>query len=101
MEGAAPISLPKMAKNIGFLAKSVPSARRKAEDHFNKAIEVAKEIGAKSVLGRAYLDLGLLYKAKGETIEAGKCISKAVQIFEACEAKLFLEHAKEALTSSG
>jgi len=40
-----------MARNIGFLAKNLPFASKKAEDHFNKSIEVAREIGGKSILG--------------------------------------------------
>jgi hypothetical protein len=46
VEKSAPISLKTMAKNIGFLIKNLPFASRVAEEHFNKAIEIAKEIGA-------------------------------------------------------
>jgi len=35
-----------MAKNIGFLMKNVPFASKKAVEHFNRAIEVSKKIGA-------------------------------------------------------
>lgn len=96
-EGPGPITLPKMAKNIGFLARSVPTAGKKAEDHFNKAIDVAKEIGAKSILGQAYLDLGLLHKTKGKKNKARECISTAVDLFEQCEAEVYLRRAKETL----
>jgi tetratricopeptide (TPR) repeat protein len=98
-EGSEPISLSKMAKNIGFLVKNVPFASKKAEEHFNRAIEVAKEIGAKRTMGGAYLDLGLLYRMKGKTEQAKKCISEAIQLFEQCEAEGFLKQAKEALAS--
>jgi tetratricopeptide (TPR) repeat protein len=99
VEGPGPISLSTMAKNIGFLIKNVPFASKKAEDHFNRAIEVAKEIGAKGTMGMAYLDLGLLYRTKGKTEQAKKCISEAVQIFDQSEAEGFLKQAKEALAS--
>ena len=99
VEGSGPISLSTMAKNIGFLIKNVPFASKKAEEHFNRAIEVAKEIGAKVTMGMAYLDLGLLYKMKGKTEQAKKCISEAIQIFEKCEAEGFLKQAEEALAS--
>jgi class 3 adenylate cyclase/tetratricopeptide (TPR) repeat protein len=99
VEGSGPISLSTMAKNIGFLIKNVPFASKKAEDHFNRAIEVAKEIGAKGTMGMAYLDLGLLYRMKGKTEQAKNCISEAIQIFEETEAKGFLKEAKEALAS--
>jgi class 3 adenylate cyclase/tetratricopeptide (TPR) repeat protein len=96
---AEPISLCAMAKNIGFLIKNVPFASKKAEEHFNRAIEVAKEIGAKGTMGMAYLDLGLLYKAKGKTDQAKKWIFDAIHIFEQTEAEGFLKQAKEALAS--
>jgi tetratricopeptide (TPR) repeat protein len=99
VEGSVPISLSTMAKNIGFLIKNVPFASKKAEEHFNKAIEVAKEIGAKGTMGMAYLDLGLLYRTKGKTEQAKKCISEAIQFFEQSEAEGFLKQAKEALAS--
>jgi class 3 adenylate cyclase/tetratricopeptide (TPR) repeat protein len=76
-------------------------AAKKAEDHFNKAIEVAKEIGAKGTLGMAYLDLGLLHKVKGKKDQARTCISTAIQVFEECEAETRLKHAREALASLG
>jgi tetratricopeptide (TPR) repeat protein len=88
-----------MAKNIGFLIKDVPFAAKKAEEHFNQAIELSREIGAKSLLGGAYLDLGLFYKARKKTQQARECISEAADIFEECEATEYLKQAKEALES--
>jgi class 3 adenylate cyclase/tetratricopeptide (TPR) repeat protein len=99
VEGSGPIRLSTMAKNISFLIKNVPFASKKAEEHFNRAIEVAKEIGAKGMMGMAYLDLGLLYRMKGKTEQAKEYISEAIQIFEQTEAEGFLKQAKEALSS--
>jgi class 3 adenylate cyclase/tetratricopeptide (TPR) repeat protein len=90
-----------LLKNIGFLIKTVPFATRKAEGYFHTAIETAKEIGAKSVLGQAYLDLGRLHKAKGRLADARTCISQAVQSFQECEAEVYLKQAREALASLG
>jgi hypothetical protein len=90
-----------LLKNIGFLIKTVPFAARKAEGYFHTTIETAKEIGAKSVLGQAYLDLGRLHKAKGRLADARTCISQAVQSFEECEADVYLKQAREALASLG
>jgi tetratricopeptide (TPR) repeat protein len=99
VEGAKPINLSTMVKNIGFLVKSVPFAGKRAEDHLNKAIKTAKEIGANGILGEAYLELGLLHRAKGKGEQAMECISEAITLFEQCEADGFLKHAKEALAS--
>ncbi len=56
-------------------------------------------MGAKIVLGGAYLDLGLLYKGKKRKDQANKCISKAVKLFEQCDADVYLKQANEALES--
>lgn len=96
-----PVSASTIARNIGFLIRNIPSARKKAEYHFNRAIEVAKEIGAKAILGRAYLYLGLLHKAKGKSDQALEYISRAVKILEECEAEVHLKQAKETLASLG
>jgi tetratricopeptide (TPR) repeat protein len=99
VEREGPISLSTMVKNIGFLIKNVPFASKKAEAHFKKAIEVAKEIGAKGILGQAYLDLGLLHKSKNRNDQAKECFSEAIQIFKQCEVEVYLKQAKEALGS--
>jgi class 3 adenylate cyclase/tetratricopeptide (TPR) repeat protein len=101
VDKTAPVSLPMIAKNIGFIIRNVPSAGKKAEEHFNKAIEVSQEIGAKGTLGRAYLDLGLLNKAKGKTDQARDYITKAIQALEQCGSDAYLRQAKEALESLG
>ena len=98
-EGAEPIKLSKIAKNIGFIAKNVPFASKKAEGHFKKVIEVAEEMGAKIIMGGACLDLGLLYKAKKRKAQANKFISEAVKLFEQCEADVYLKQANEVLES--
>jgi len=55
VDKTAPVSLLTMAKNIGFIIRNVPSAGKKAEDHFKKVIEVVKETWVKGALGQAYL----------------------------------------------
>jgi len=88
-----------MARNIGFLVKNVPFAAKKSESHFNKAIEISREIGAKGFLAQSYLYLGLLHKVKKRKSPAKECISEAVQLFEECHADVYLKQAKEALAS--
>jgi tetratricopeptide (TPR) repeat protein len=89
------------AKNIGFLIKTVPFAHKKAEEHLNKAIQTAKEIGAKGILAQAYFDMGRLRQTKGKTNEARKYITDAIQLFEECEADVYLKQAREALAALG
>jgi class 3 adenylate cyclase/tetratricopeptide (TPR) repeat protein len=90
-----------LIKNIGFLIKTLPFAHKKAEEHLNIAIKTAGDIGSKSFLGQAYLELGQLYKSKGKTDKARECISKAIVAFERCEADVFLKQAREALATLG
>jgi tetratricopeptide (TPR) repeat protein len=97
VEESGPRSLSFLARNIGFLVKNVPLAGRKAEKHFNNAISLATELGADGVLGQVYLDLGLLHKAKKNTEQARGCISKAIRIFERCNAEGFILKAKKEL----
>jgi tetratricopeptide (TPR) repeat protein len=88
-----------LVKNIGFLLKTLPFARKKAVEHLSIAIKTAGEIGAKSLLGQAYLELGQLHRAKGKTEKARECITNAIDVFEKCEADVFLKQAREALAS--
>jgi tetratricopeptide (TPR) repeat protein len=101
VEGTERRSLSFLAKNIGFLLKNVPFADKKAEAHFNRAIEVAKEIGAKGLLGQAKLDLGMLHKAKNRTDQARECIASAITLFVECEAEGYLQRARKAEASLG
>jgi class 3 adenylate cyclase/tetratricopeptide (TPR) repeat protein len=90
-----------LAKNIGFIVKNAPFAERKAEGHFNKAIEILREVGAKGVLGQAFLGLGRLYKAKKRNEKARECFSEAASLFQECDAHVYLKQAEEALSSLG
>jgi class 3 adenylate cyclase/tetratricopeptide (TPR) repeat protein/energy-coupling factor transporter ATP-binding protein EcfA2 len=99
VEGAAPVSVSLVLKNIGFLIKNVPFAKQKATENFKKTIEIAGEIGAKGLMGMAYLDLSLLHKAKSEKDKAKECISMATRLFEECDAETYLAQAKEVLES--
>jgi tetratricopeptide (TPR) repeat protein len=92
-------SLSIMAKNIGFLVKNVPFATKKSEEHFSKAIELFKEIGAKVYLGQVYLSQGLLYKASKRTDQARQSILEAINLFQECEAEVWLIQANEVLDS--
>jgi class 3 adenylate cyclase/tetratricopeptide (TPR) repeat protein len=90
-----------IGKVYGLFAGQIPQAEKKAEEHLNKAIEVGKEIGAKGIMGQAYLDLGLLHSAKGEKGKARECVSAAIELFEQCGLERYLRQAKETLESLG
>jgi class 3 adenylate cyclase/tetratricopeptide (TPR) repeat protein len=90
-----------MIRNIGFLAKNVPFASKKAEEYLSKAVESAKRFGAKGIQGWAYLDLGNLYRIRKRNTQARECISEAVHVFEEIGAEGYLAKAREALNGLG
>jgi class 3 adenylate cyclase/tetratricopeptide (TPR) repeat protein len=99
IQDKAPKDFKIIAKNIGFLIKTIPFAAKKAERHYQTAIQAAKEIGAKGVLGQSYLDLGILCKIKQRNDEAKQYISNAIKIFGECKAYVFLKQAAHELES--
>ncbi|MGD9036650.1 MAG: hypothetical protein PVF10_08840, partial [Syntrophobacterales bacterium] len=99
VERSKPVPAAVLARNIGFLIKTVPFASRKAEYHLNRAVKAAEEIGNKATLATACLDLGLLHKARGRIAEARDCIAKSIQIFEQTGAETNLQQAKKALAT--
>ena len=88
-----------IGRNIGFLAKSLPVASKKAERYFNHAAKAARGIGAKNILAQAYLNLGRLYMARKRKREAKRFLEDSVKLFEQCEAENFLKQAKATLAS--
>ena len=97
--GKNELGLPIKIKNVAFLVKHVPFSSQKAEAHFNRAIETAKEVGAKGLLAQSYHSLGLLHTAKKQTHPAKEYLSKAIELFEQCEAEVYLQQARDALAA--
>jgi tetratricopeptide (TPR) repeat protein len=87
------------ARNIFYVLRNFTFLSKKSENHFSKSIEIAEEIGAKTILGMAYLNLGLLHKLKGRTARAKECISEAEEVFGKCGAEDYLRQARNALAS--
>ena len=88
-----------LAKNIGFLAKNAQAAAKRAEEHFNKAIELCRELGSRWHLGLAYFELGRFYTARKKSNSAHECLSEAVRIFKECDSRFNLKEAEEVLLS--
>ena len=97
----SPVSFSTMAKNVGFILKNVPSAGKKAEEHFKKAIETGKEIGAMTLVGTALYELGLLHIAIKKSDKARICLTEAIEVLEQCGSEGGLKLAKEAMASLG
>lgn len=85
--------------NVGFLIKNIPFARKKAEMYLTKAIRLARETGARGLLGQPCLQLGLLFKLKGQKEKAKEQLLEAVHVFTECEYEVYLKQAQEQLDS--
>jgi hypothetical protein len=96
-KGSAKISI--LARNLRFIVRNILVAGRKAEEYLKESIEVASQIGAIGILGQASLGLGLLFKTRGKTDEAGKYFLEAIEAFEKCGAEGYLKQAREALAA--
>ncbi|MDM7999229.1 MAG: adenylate/guanylate cyclase domain-containing protein [Dehalococcoidia bacterium] len=78
---------------------SVTRGEQKALDCTNRAIGLAREIGAKGLLGEAYLDLGRFYQVKSQNDQAREYFAWAAELFEQCGLEQYLKQAREALHS--
>ena len=62
-----PLGFWPIVKNLGFILKEVPFARRKAETYLRKIIQVGQEIGASGFMqSHAALNLELLHRLNGK-----------------------------------
>jgi len=91
-----------LIKNLGFIVKKLPFARRRAETHLKNVIEVGREIGAQGILqGQALLNLGILHHLKGKRDQARACLAESLHILEHCKSEELLKRAQEALAAVG
>ena len=84
-------------RNIGFLAKNVPFASKRAEHFLKKAIESANRCGAKGLKGMSYTDLGNLYKVQKRYNLAKEYITKAIHVFENIGATGYMKNAEKSM----
>jgi tetratricopeptide (TPR) repeat protein len=70
---------------------------RKAQGWYRKCIDTAKDLGAKSLLGRTYLEWGDLYLTSGSHDTARDAYQKSAAWFEQSDAGIYLQQAKEKL----
>ena len=80
-------------RNLPFLATAVPLAARRAEGHYRRAIAIAQEIGAKGIMGQAYLGMARLFHHQGKRGQAMTSIDRALALFEQGEAVGFIRSA--------
>lgn len=89
-------------KNLGFILKEVPLAKRKAKAYLNKIIQVGREVEARGyVQGHALLNLGLLHQQSGSHKQAKECLVEAQRILSQCNSETGSQQVRQALTALG
>jgi tetratricopeptide (TPR) repeat protein len=96
-QGSGKKSLAIYCKNFGFLMKNLPVAGKKAERHLTKAVQLARQTGARGFLGQPCLQLGVLFKLNGRRAKAREYVSEAIRVFEESGFEAYLNHARELL----
>jgi class 3 adenylate cyclase/tetratricopeptide (TPR) repeat protein len=96
-QGSGKKDLAAFCKNFGFLMKNLPFAGKKAERHLTKAVQLARQTGARGFLGQPCLQLGVLFKLRGRRAKAKEYVSEAIRVFEECGFEAHLNHARELL----
>jgi len=77
--------------------KFAAAAAAKAHAYFQESIQSAKQIGANSALGRAYLNWGSLHQQEGNADRAARCFAAAIQYFGLCNSDTYSVQARKAL----
>ena len=85
-----------LARNIGFLLKTMPFAAQEGGGTFQKAIQTCnRDRSQRCPCAGLILTWANYDQSKGRTDEARKYMTEAIQIFEECEADVFLKQARE------
>ncbi len=98
-EAREPMKLSVIIKNIGFIVKQVPFAKKKAEKHILESIRLADKLGFKNILGQAYINLGILHKSRNRQTEAKQSFMKAIDLLDRIDAKQHHFYAKKLLSN--
>ena len=72
-----------------------------AAPHFEKSIDVLREIKAENELALAYAGYGRLHKQQGQIEQAGKYSTKALEIFERLGTRIEPDKVREDLAEMG
>jgi class 3 adenylate cyclase/tetratricopeptide (TPR) repeat protein len=86
-----------LCHNLWVILKNLFTAGRQAEKHLLNAVQLAQQTGAKGFLGQPYLQLGVLFKARGQRETARQYLSEALQTFTACNMKAYAQRAEDLL----
>lgn len=99
---ARPLGVRSVVKNLGFILREVPFAKRRARAYLDQIIQVGKEVGVRGfVQGRALFNLGVLHRLNGRKEQAKECLCEAEQIFGECSSETYSQLVRQALAAMG
>ena len=90
-----------IVKNLGFLVKTIPFARRKARRALEEALALFETEDARGAIARAQLDLGLLANAEGRAEQARAFLERALEGAEIAAATDIRDRTRQALEGLG
>jgi tetratricopeptide (TPR) repeat protein len=70
---------------------------QKALRWYRTCIDTAQDLGAAGMQGRSFLELGDIYLAADNPETALDAYQKCIALFEQCDARVYLHHAREKL----
>ena len=70
-----------------------------AAHYFEQSIDIAGQIGARGVLGRALLNRGLMEASLGHSARARCSLNRALDVFTDCDARNYMNQAMTAINS--
>lgn len=80
--------------NLGNVAKARANFAL-ARNYYDQQISMLSEVGDKDGLGRAYFNYAMTEKDENNLIAAKEKLSKALELFQECQAQMFIDIAQE------
>jgi tetratricopeptide (TPR) repeat protein len=81
-------------------AREDPLDIGKAEDHYRQALALAEELGMRPLIAQCHVDLGKLYRRKGNVRQAKEHLTTGVAMMREMEMGLWLERAEAELAAA-
>jgi len=95
--GEGKASLGMLARNVGFLLRTIPVAGRRAEQYLTQAVEGAERIGARGFGAMTHVSLGKLAVTRKQPGKARGHFLSALALQEQCGAATLAKETRAAL----
>ena len=79
-------------------ANGAPPDFGKAQRFYRDALDLAEELGVRPLVAHCHLDLGKLYRRRGEREQAQERLTTAVTMYRGMDMRFWLEKAEAEMT---